>query len=187
MMMAAVIGSDYETIAEVLQNFNRNVFIANHNDYSQIVISGMVEDVLKAGEELKNRGAKRFIPLKVSIAGHCPLMKEVSSNLEHYISAKFHGFPDLSLKFFSSTESNYIDKNQIKKTLANQLISPVRWVNAIEEILADDVTAFIEIGPGKVLSGLIKRIASKLGREDIMIFNMDSLNDINNLKSYLSE
>lgn len=187
MMMAAVIGSDFETIAGVLKGFSRNVFIANYNDYSQIVISGMAEDVLKAGEELKSRGAKRFIPLKVSIASHCPLMKEVSLSLENYISAKFQGFPDLGLKFFSSTELSYIDKNQIKEILVNQLISPVRWVNSIEEILADGITAFIEVGPGKVLSGLIKRIASKLGREDIMIFNMDSLNDINNLKSYLSE
>jgi [acyl-carrier-protein] S-malonyltransferase len=187
MMMAAVIGSDYETIAEVLQNFNRKVFIANYNDYSQIVISGMAEDVLKAGEALKRMGAKRFIPLKVSIASHCPLMKEVSLNLEKYISGRFQEFKDLGFKFFSSTEISYIDKNQIKETLINQLIIPVRWVNAIVEILTTDITIFIEVGPGKVLSGLIKRIASKLGRDDILIFNMDSLNDINNLKSYLSE
>ncbi len=185
MMMAAVIGSDYETIKSVLQNFNRDVFIANYNDYSQIVISGTAEDVLKAGEELKISGAKRVIPLKVSIASHCPLMKEISLNLEDYISSKFQGFPDLGLKFFSSTELRFIDKNQIKETLVNQLVSPVKWVSAIEELLTNDVTVFIEVGPGKVLSGLIKRIASKLGREDIMIFDMDSLNDINNLKTYL--
>ncbi|HEX7561074.1 MAG TPA: hypothetical protein VF347_02685, partial [Candidatus Humimicrobiaceae bacterium] len=58
-------------------------------------------------------------------------------------------------------------------------------VSTIEELLTNDVTVFIEVGPGKVLSGLIKRVASKLGREDIMIFDMDSLNDINNLKTYL--
>jgi [acyl-carrier-protein] S-malonyltransferase len=185
MMMAAVIGSDLETIVNVLKDFKRNVFIANYNDYSQIVISGMAENVLKAGEELKNRGAKRFIPLKVSVASHCPLMNEVSLNLLEYISCKFQEFPELGPKFFSSSELSYIGKNQIKETLANQLISPVRWVNAIEEILADGANVFIEVGPGKVLSGLIKRIASKLGREDIMIFNMDSLADINNLKSYL--
>ena len=91
----------------------------------------------------------------------------------------------MSLKFFSSTELSYIDKNQIKDTLVNQLTSPVRWVNAIEELLTNDVGVFIEVGPGKVLSGLVKRIASKLGREDIMIFNMDSFTEINNLKTYL--
>jgi [acyl-carrier-protein] S-malonyltransferase len=185
MMMAAVLGSDFETIASVLKDFSRNVFIANYNDYSQTVISGMAEDVLKAGEALKSRGAKRFIPLKVSIASHCPLMKDVSLSLENYISARFPGFPDLGLKFFSSTELSFIDKAQIKETLVNQLISPVRWVNAIEELLTDDAAIFIEVGPGKVLSGLIKRVASKLGREDIMIFSMDNLNDIDNLKSYL--
>lgn len=185
MMMAAVLGSDFETIASVLKDFSRNVFIANYNDYSQIVISGLAQDVLKAGEELKSRGAKRFIPLKVSIASHCPLMKEVSLSLNSYISAKFQEFPALSLKFFSSTESSYIGKNQIKDTLVNQLTSPVRWVNAIEELLTNEVGVFIEVGPGKVLSGLIKRIASKLGREDIMIFSMDSFAEISNLKSYL--
>ena len=185
MMMAAVLGLDYETISNVLKAFSRNVFIANYNDYSQIVISGMEEDVLKAGEELKSRGAKRIVPLKVSIASHCPLMKEVSLSLENYISAKFPGFPDLGINFFSSTGLSYIGKNQITKTLVNQLISPVRWVNAIEELLTKEITVFIEVGPGKVLSGLIKRIASKLGREDITIFSMDSLSDINNLKSYL--
>jgi [acyl-carrier-protein] S-malonyltransferase len=185
MMMAAVLGSDYETISGVLKDFSRNVFIANYNDYSQTVISGMAQDVLKAGEELKIRGAKRIVPLKVSIASHSPLMKEVSLSLENYICDRFPGFPDLGLNFFSATELNYIDKNQITKTLVNQLISPVRWVNAIEELLTEGITVFIEVGPGKVLSGLIKRVASKLGREDIMIFNMDSLNDINNLKTYL--
>jgi [acyl-carrier-protein] S-malonyltransferase len=185
MMMAAVLGSDFETITGVLKDFSRNVFIANYNDYSQIVISGLEQDVLKAGEELKSRGAKRFIPLKVSIASHCPLMKEVSLSLENYISARFQGFPDLDPKFFSSTELSHIDKNRIKETLVNQLVSPVRWVNAIEELLTNGVSLFIEVGPGKVLSGLVKRIASKFGREDIAIFNMDSFNDINNLKSYL--
>jgi [acyl-carrier-protein] S-malonyltransferase len=185
MMMAAVLGLDFETIKSVLKDFSRNVFIANYNDYSQIVISGMAEDVLKAGEELKVRGAKRIVPLKVSIASHCPLMKEVSLSLKDHISGRFQGFTDLGLKFFSSTELSYIDKDQIKETLANQLISPVRWVNAVEELLTGDLTVFIEVGPGKVLSGLTKRIASKLGREDIMIFSMDNLNDINNLKSYL--
>jgi len=185
MMMAAVIGSDFETIESVLKDFNRKVFIANYNDYSQIVISGMAEEVLKAGEEIKSKGAKRFIPLKVSIASHCPLMKEVSLSLGKYISGKFKEFPDLNFKFFSSTELSFIDKNRIKEALVSQLINPVRWVNAIEEILTDDVAALIEVGPGKVLSGLVKRIAAKLGREDIMIFNMDSLNEISNLKTYL--
>jgi len=185
MMMAAVIGSDLETIESVLQNFKQKVFIANYNDYSQIVISGMAEEVLKAGEIVKSKGAKRVLPLKVSIASHCPLMKEVSINLEKYISSKFEEFPDLSLKFYSSTESGFISKDNIKEALVNQLISPVRWTNAIEDILTDDVSTFIEVGPGKVLSGLVKRIASKLGREDIMVFNMDSLSEINNLKAYL--
>ncbi len=187
MMMAAVIGSDFKTIESVLQNFRQKVFVANYNDYSQIVISGMAQEVLKAGEEIKSRGAKRVLPLKVSIASHCPLMKEVSTKLQKYISGEFKEFPDLGLNFFSSTELSFIDKNGIENALVNQLVNPVRWVNTIETILTDDIAAFIEIGPGKVLSGLVKRIAAKLGREDIAVFSMDSLAEINNLKSYFAE
>ena len=113
-------------------------------------------------------------------------MKDVSINLQKYISGEFKEFPDLGLKFFSSTELSFIDKNGIESALVNQLLNPVRWVNTIEAILTDDVAAFIEIGPGKVLSGLVKRIAAKLGREDILTFNTDSLTEINNLKSYLA-
>ena len=65
------------------------------------------------------------------------------------------------------------------------MTNPVRWVNSIEEILKGDVAAFVEVGPGKVLSGIVKRISAKLGREDIMVFNTDSLNEISNLKTYL--
>jgi [acyl-carrier-protein] S-malonyltransferase len=187
MMMTAVIGSDFETIESVLKGFSQKVFIANYNDYSQIVISGMAEEVLKASEEIKSRGAKRVLPLKVSIASHCPLMKEVSVNLEKYISQKFQEFSDLNFKFFSSTELSFTAKNQIKETLVNQLVSPVRWVDAIGKVLTDDIAVCIEVGPGKVLSGLVKRIAAKLGREDIMIFNMDSLSEINSLKTYLKD
>jgi [acyl-carrier-protein] S-malonyltransferase len=186
MMMAALIGSDFETIESVLKDFTGKVFVANYNDYSQIVISGIAEDVLRAGEELKTKGAKRFIPLKVSIASHCPLMKEVSLNLEDYISNNFQEFPALDHNFFSSTELRLIDRNQIKETLVNQLLNPVRWVDTIEKALTGEINLFIEVGPGKVLSGLVKRIAAKLGRDDIMILNMDSLSDIDNLKTYIS-
>lgn len=185
MMMAAVIGSDVEAVESVLQNFKNKVFIANYNDYSQIVISGLEEEVLKAGEQIKSMGAKRFLPLKVNIASHCPLMKEVSKGLEKYISSEFKEFSDLNFKFYSSTEADFIGEDRIKDALVNQLVSPVRWINTIEQVLTDDVSVFIEVGPGKVLSGLVKRISSKLGREDITILNMDSLNDINILKTYL--
>jgi len=80
---------------------------------------------------------------------------------------------------------NFIGRDNIKETLVNQLVSPVRWASAIEEIISDDVSAFIEIGPGKVLSGLVKRIAAKFGREDIMIFNTDNPAGINDIKTYL--
>ena len=185
MMMAAVIGSDLNTISDVVKDYKDSVFIANYNEYSQIVISGYAEELLKAGEEMKNRGAKRFLPLKVKIASHCPLMKTVSEKLEEYLDKDFTGFNDFKIDFFSSTSVEKISKDKIKDTLVNQIISPVWWVDSIETVIMAGIVSFIEVGPGKVLSGLVKRIASKMGREDIRVFNMDSLAEINILREYL--
>jgi len=187
MMMAAVIGSDIGTISEVLSNYSSSVFVANYNDYSQIVISGYADDVLKAGEELKTRGAKRVLPLKVSIASHCPLMKKVSEELGIFIEKNISSFNELKMDFFSSTEVSKISSDMIKDVLVRQLTNPVKWVGSIEKALSEGANTFIEIGPGKVLSGLVRRIASKAGMEDLQIYSMDSSEEIGNLKKYLVE
>jgi len=182
MMMAAVIGSDINTILSVLEKYKNSVFVANYNDYSQIVISGFKDEVLSAGDEIKNLGAKKIILLKVSIASHCPLMKEASIRLAEYLEKNLKNLSDLKFQFFSTTEVKKIDRGSINETLIKQLISPVRWVESIEKIIGDDSNAeikvFIEIGPQKVLSGLVKRILSRMGREDITIFNTDTPEDI---------
>ena len=186
MLMAAIIGSDIETISDVLDNYKGSVFIANYNDYSQIVISGYSEDVLKASEEIKNRGAKKVIPLKVSVASHCPLMQPVSEVLGKFIDNDLPVFKKLNMDFFSSTEVSKINSNQIRNTLVNQLTHPVKWVDTIENLLLPEIDTFIEIGPGKTLSGLIKRIAIKMGRGDLNILCTDTPADMDNLKQYLS-
>jgi [acyl-carrier-protein] S-malonyltransferase len=187
MMMAAVLGSDIGTISEVLSNYSRSVFIANYNDYSQIVISGYADDVKKAGEELKTRGAKRVLPLKVNIASHCPLMKNVSGELGIFIEKNISSFNELKIDFFSSTEVSKISSDMIRDVLVRQLTNPVKWVDSIEKALSDGANTFIEVGPGKVLSGLVKRIALKNGREDVQTYSMDSTEEIGNLKKYLEE
>lgn len=185
MMMAAVLGAEISAVENVLEKCKDSVFLANYNDYSQVVISGIKEDVIKAGEDLKSAGAKRVIELKVNIASHCPLMREASIKLAEYFEANSIVFGKSEIDFFSSTEVAYVKENEVKGALARQLINPVKWVESIENLLNSGFRRFIEVGPGKVLSGLIKRIASKLGYEGVIILNTDSLYDLENLKNTL--
>jgi len=178
-MMAAVLGADIGIIADTLSNYKDKVFIANHNDYAQVVISGYENDVKRAILDLNKNGAKKIIPLKVNIASHCPLMKEVSDSLEKFIEENIN-FEDMELPFFSATEVAYKDKDDIKKTLTGQLINPIRWVDSIEYLLNQNIKIFIEIGPGKVLSGLIGRIARK-NSKDVIILNTNKMEDIKKL------
>ena len=185
MMMAAVLGAEISTVENVLEKYKDSVFLANYNDYWQVVISGIKEDVVKAGEDLKSAGAKRVIELKVNIASHCPLMREASKKLVEYFDANSIVFGKSEIDFFSSTEVAYVKENEVRDALARQLINPVQWVGSIENLLNSGFRRFIEVGPGKVLSGLIKRIASKLGYEGVIILNTDTLYDLENLKNIL--
>ncbi len=185
MMMAAVLGAEISAVENILEKYKNSVFLANYNDYLQVVISGIKEDVIKAGDDLKSAGAKRVIELKVNIASHCPLMREASKKLSEYFDANSMAFSKSGIDFFSSTEVEYVKENEIKEALVRQLIKPVQWVSSIENLLNSGFRKFIEIGPGKVLSGLIKRIASKLGYEEVKILSTDTLYDIENLRGTL--
>jgi len=185
MMMSAVIGAEISVVKNVLEKYKDSVFLANYNDYMQLVISGIKEDIIKAGQDLKSAGAKKVIALKVNIASHCPLMREASKKLTEYFDANSIVFNKSEIDFFSSTEVEYIKENEIKNALARQLVNPVRWVESIENLLNSGFRRFIEVGPGKVLSGLIKRITSRLGYEEVIILNTDTPNDLENLKNAL--
>ncbi len=180
-MMAAVLGTELNVIKEVLENFTDRVFIANYNDCSQIVISGYEGAVMEAMEELKSRGAKKIIPLKVGIASHSPLMKRVSDELGKYIEQNIV-FIDMKFPFFSTTEVTYLSKDDLKRTLTGQLVNPIRWIDSIEYLLENGTDIFIEVGPGSVLSGLVGRIA-KSGGKVVTVLKTDRMEDIENLKS----
>lgn len=186
MGMAAVIGSDFNTVRNVLRNYKNRVFIANFNDYHQIVISGYKDDLLHAGEEIKKIKAKRIIPLNVNVASHCPLMLQASRSLFGFLKNMNINFNNLIYEFFSSTIAGPAEKNKLKDILVEQLIKPVRWTDSMEKIIGSDIRVFIEIGPGKVLSGLVKRILNQHGKDDIPVFNTDSMDDIENLVGFLS-
>ncbi|MDD5621859.1 MAG: ACP S-malonyltransferase [Actinomycetota bacterium] len=184
-MMAAVLGSEPNVIKDVLKNFAGRVFIANYNDCSQIVISGYEGSVKKAMEELKSRGAKKIIPLKVGIASHSPLMKRVSDELGRYIEQNID-FIDMKFPFFSTTEITYRTRDDIGRTLTGQLVGPIRWIDSIEYLLENGTDIFIEVGPGSVLSGLVGRIAKRNGRT-VTILKTDRMEDIENLKIVLEK
>lgn len=184
-MMAAVLGAESVLIEDVLKDYKDKVFIANYNDYTQIVISGYEDEVVKAMSDLKEKGIKKVIPLKVNIASHCPLMSGVSKRLGDYIENNIR-FNDPKIKFLSTTEVSYRGGKDIKETLAGQLVNPIRWVDSIELLLDRGVDTFIETGPGKVLSGLTARIARK-NQKDITILSTSDPGDIENMISKLQE
>ena len=184
-MMAAILGTEINAIKDVLENFTDRVFIANYNDYSQIVISGYEGAVTEAIEKLKSKGAKKIIPLKVGIASHSPLMKQVSNELGKYIEQNIV-FMDMRFPFFSTTEVTYRSKDDLKKTLTGQLVGPIRWIDSIGYLLENGTDIFIEVGPGSILTGLVGRIAKKSGRV-VTILKTDRMEDIENLKSVLEK
>jgi len=169
----------------VLKDYKDKVFIANYNDYTQIVISGYEDEVIKAISDLKEKGIKKVIPLKVNIASHCQMMSGVSKILGEYIDNNIR-FSNPKIPFLSTTEVSYRDGKDIRETLAGQLVNPIRWVDSIKLLLDRGVDTFIEIGPGKVLSGLTSRIARR-NQKDITILNTSDLGDIENMISNLQE
>jgi [acyl-carrier-protein] S-malonyltransferase len=185
-MMAAVLGTDYQSLKNLLLDykarFKEEVYLANYNDYSQIVISGRRIDMEKVIEFLKENGVRKVLPLKVRISSHTPLMKNVSEKLGIYFNNIF--IHDPQIDFYSSTSMFYPKKEEIKFIMEQQLVIPINWVGTIEYFLSKGVNTFIEIGPGRVLSGLVKRIADK-NSKDIFIYNTDKLVDLNNLTENL--
>lgn len=187
-MMAAVIGIDYNSLSDLLAKFKerykKEVYIANYNDYSQIVLSGIRKNIEKAIDFLKENAVRKIIPLKVKIASHSPLMVDISTRLGGYVKImEMENKPFIN--FYSSTSQGYCKEEELWNVLKMQLTSQINWVKTVEYFLNEGVNVFIETGPSKVLSGLVKRIADRSGR-NILIFNTDRLSDLNNLKNFLN-
>lgn len=187
--MAAIIGIDSDELANIINEFNdldnkyHKVFIANYNDYTQSVITGKKVDVEKFLDFLKSKSNAKAIPLKVNTASHCPLMQQVSVKMGEYLERITLKEP--IVKFYSSSQLIFPSTSMIKDVLKNQLISPINWVKSIEFLLTSNSEIFIEVGPGKVLSGLVKKIAAKNGKK-VEIFNTDNLLEIENIKKFFN-
>jgi [acyl-carrier-protein] S-malonyltransferase len=154
--MAAVIGLDEAVVAEICTE--TGVWLANINCPGQLVISGAVADLEKAMEKAKERGASRVVPLQVSGAFHTPLMQPAVDGMKEALAGV--SFRDPSVPVIGNTSALPITRGgEIKDELLRQLNNPVQWQRSVEYMLGEGVATFIEIGPGKVLSGLVKRIS----------------------------
>ncbi len=167
--MYAILGLDGQTVESICRDFSGGVVdVANFNSPEQTVISGEPDAVRKAGDEAKKRGAKRAVPLQVSGAFHSRLMNCAANRFEGAInSAKIRKPVAAFYPNVSAVET--ADSEQIRLDLHKQICSPVRWQHSLDRMLADGADTFIEVGPGKVLCGLLKRINGSA-----VSFNTDS-------------
>lgn len=164
--MAAVIGLSAEEVETVLNEIAGIVTIANYNSPGQIVISGEVEAVGAAEELLAEKGAKRVIPLSVSGAFHSPLMEPAKEELKNTIEAV--EFNDAKIPLIANVEADYVkESSEIKLALIKQLDNSVRWVETIERFKEDGYQDYIEVGPGRVLKGLMRRIDRSLNAYNV--------------------
>lgn len=155
--MAAIIALSDEKVEEICNSIDDVVVPANYNCPGQIVISGSISGIDKACELMKEAGAKRALPLKVGGAFHSPLMEPARVELSDAIEATTFATPICPVYQNVSTKGE-TDPETIKKNLIDQLTSPVKWTQSVQNMIADGATEFIELGPGKVLQGLVTKI-----------------------------
>jgi [acyl-carrier-protein] S-malonyltransferase len=155
--MAAVLGLDDKIVEEICAQINAVVVPANYNCPMQIVISGSVEGVKEACEKLTAAGAKRALMLNVGGAFHSPLMEPARTRLAEAINKTNFNTPVYPV-YQNVNALPSTDPAQIKINLIAQLTSPVRWTQTVENMISDGATLFSEVGPGKVLQGLVKKI-----------------------------
>ena len=166
--MAAILGLDDKIVEEVCASVNETVVPANYNSPGQIVISGSNEGIDKAIEILKGKGAKRALKLAVGGAFHSPLMEPARLELEAAINTTIFSKPVCPV--YQNVDAKPLsDPSAIKSNLILQLTSPVRWTQSVINMIADGATSFTEVGPGCVLSGLIKKVNKDMPTEAAMI------------------
>ncbi len=164
--MAAVIGLADEEVEAVLAEIDGIVTVANYNSPGQVVISGEVEAVGAAENKLAEKGAKRVIPLTVSGAFHSPLMEPAREELKSTIEAV--DFNDAEIPLIANVTADYVkNSSEIKDALIKQLDNSVRWVETIERYKEDGYQDYVEVGPGRVLKGLMRRIDRSLNAYNV--------------------
>jgi [acyl-carrier-protein] S-malonyltransferase len=156
--MAAILGLSDDVVEETLLTIDEIVVPANYNSPGQLVISGSFKGIEIACEKLKAAGAKRALPLKVGGAFHSPLMEPARVELAEAINNTPFATPICPI--YQNVNAQSVTMPEvIKENLIAQLTSPVRWTQIVQNMVADGATTFVEVGPGSVLQGLVKKIA----------------------------
>ncbi|HAF28927.1 MAG TPA: [acyl-carrier-protein] S-malonyltransferase [Bacteroidales bacterium] len=155
--MAAIIGLDDQVVEDVCASIEEVVVPANYNSPGQLVISGSMKGIEIACEKLTEAGAKRALPLKVGGAFHSPLMEPARVELAEAINST--KFKNPICPVYQNVDAKpYTDPAQIKENLIKQLTSPVKWTYIMQNMIADGMTSYTEVGPGTVLQGLLKKV-----------------------------
>lgn len=170
--MTAVLGLDTDTIEKVCEDTEGIVSIANYNCPGQTVITGEAAAVSAAAEKCSEAGAKRCIPLKVSGPFHSPMLAEAGEKLgEELENVEIH---PIAIPYIANVTADYVtDVKDVKPLLKKQVFSSVKWQQTVERMIADGVDTFIEIGPGKTLSGFMRKI-----NRDVTVYNVEKLADL---------
>ncbi|MCH2192863.1 ACP S-malonyltransferase [Kordia sp.] len=166
--MAAVLGLDNEVVEKVCEETAGIVVAANYNCLGQIVISGEVDAINTACETLKEAGARRALVLPVGGAFHSPLMEPAREELAAAIENTTFNTPICPI-YQNVTTTAVTDANEIKKNLISQLTAPVKWTQSVQQMIADGATHFTEVGPGKVLQGLLRKIDRSVTTESALL------------------
>jgi len=185
--MAAVVGMELEEVQEVLEKVE-GVTSANYNSPGQVAVSGEVEAVQQGSEVLLTGGAKRVIPLKVGGAYHSPLMQPAREKMEKVLEGlKFSGF---SVPVIANVSAEEITEGEtMRQMLSRQITSPVLWYPSLKRLRELGVGTFIEVGPGKVLQGLVRRsfpaVTGESTEEGVRILGVDRTKDLEVLEQLL--
>ena len=155
--MAAVLGLEDSIVEQICNDTKGIVVAANYNCPGQLVISGEIDAINRACESLKEAGARRALVLPVGGAFHSPMMEPAREELAAAIENTTFSKPNCPI-YQNVTASAIINEAEIKANLISQLTAPVRWTQSVEQMIKDGATLFTEVGPGKVLQGLVKKI-----------------------------
>ena len=173
--MAAIIGKNSDFVDDLIKKNNLKIVIANDNSPLQVVVSGLVRDIISSEQIFTQNGVKKYIKLNVSAAFHSNLMTDAQNKLINQIDKINFNTSNFSIisNYDSKINSNI---DSIIYALKNQMANRVKWTDSIKKLEETEVTQIIEIGPGKVLSGLISRITKK--------FDIKSIDKIEDLKKF---
>lgn len=179
--MVAVLGMEAELIEKICGEIQGIVSVANYNCPGQIVITGEEEAVAKASEKLKEVGAKRILPLQVSGPFHCEMLTGAGEKLSEVLDKI--SLQEIKIPYVSNVTAQMVtEREQVKELLVKQVSSPVRWQQCVETMIENGADTFVEIGPGRTLSGFMRKI-----NRNVTVMNIQTVEDFLKVTEKLSE